>query len=139
MAWDRILTGARKWPFCWRLYFYFESQQYQLSQHQLLRLPFPWSAELFQTTFSCVSKRFSSVSKYIKWKVTIVKHLKIVYQSKNVRYIYDIICDVRFRSTYSYVSIKNSYQIIVLLKGFSKINKNSVLNKSSESENELLI
>ena len=41
--------------------------------------------------------------------------------------------------SYSYVSIKNSYQIIVLLKGFSKINKNSVLNKSSESENELLI
>ena len=40
---------------------------------------------------------------------------------------------------YSYVSIKNSYRIIVLLKGFSKINKNSVLNKSSESEKELLI
>ena len=44
-----------------------------------------------------------------------------------------LICD------YSYVSIKNSYRIIVLLKGFSKINKNSVLNKSSESEKELLI
>ena len=42
-------------------------------------------------------------------------------------------------NTYSYVSIKNSYRIIVLLKGFSKINKNSVLNKSSESEKELLI
>ena len=41
--------------------------------------------------------------------------------------------------TYSYVSIKNSYRIIVLMKGFSKINKNSVLNKSSESEKELLI
>ena len=47
--------------------------------------------------------------------------------------------EVNAKNDYSYVSIKNSYQIIVLLKGFSKINKNSVLNKSSESENELLI